>query len=174
MLITWLCSLPRGVATHVLHLGYLEFDGLIAKGGDSTTKRRALAQTCELVFTYSEEHPHGAVVGDAHDRSARTDEFASVGIDLCDQSINRSGERSLLEVSAHFGDRTRSTVYEGLGCPLIFPLSTIHSHVILATCGTLGGTHGIELCRSFVELLRREDALLIECLGTGKSLLGDF
>ena len=42
MLVTWLRSLPRGVATHVLHLGYLEFDGLIAKGGDSTTERRAL------------------------------------------------------------------------------------------------------------------------------------
>ena len=65
-----------------------------------------------------------------------------MGEDLGDASVDGGYECSLFQVSIHLAHGTRSTLYESLGSPLVFTLSAIDRHIILATSGTLGGLHG--------------------------------
>jgi len=134
----------------------------------------ALTQAGELVFTHSEDDTHGAVVGDAHDRSARTHEFALMRVDLGDDTVDGSDERTFLEVSVDLGDSTCGALDEGLCSPLVLTLSTVHRHVVLATSSTLGSAHGVELSGGFVVLLCGEDAFLVEALDALEAFLCDL
>ena len=133
-----------------------------------------LTQAGQLVFAHSEEDTHGAVVGDAHDRSARTDKLALMRVDLGDDTVDGSDERTFLEVSVDLGDSTCGTLNEGLCSPLVLTLSTVHRHVVLAASSTLGSAHGVELSGGFVVLLCGEDAFLVEALDALEALLCDL
>ena len=129
-----------------------------------------LTQAGELVFAHSEEDTHGAVVGDAHDRSTRTDELTLMRVDLGDDAVDGSDERTFLEVSVDLGDSTCSALDESLSSPLVLTLSTVHRHVVLAASSTLGSAHSVELSGGFVVLLCGEDAFLVQTLDTCEAL----
>ena len=95
-------------------------------------------------------------------------------VDLGDDTVDGSDERTFLEVSVDLGDSTCSALDEGLCSPLVFTLSTIHRHVVLAASSTLGSAHSVELSGGFVVLLCGEDAFLVEALDTLEALLCDL
>ena len=95
-------------------------------------------------------------------------------VDLGDDTVDGSDERTLLEVSVDLGDSTCSALDESLCSPLVLTLSAVHRHVVLATSSTLGSAHGVELSGGFVVLLRGEDAFLVEALDALEALLCDL
>lgn len=95
-------------------------------------------------------------------------------VDLGDDTVDGSDERTLLEVSVDLGDSTCGALDEGLSSPLVLTLSTVHSHIVLAASSTLGSTHSVELSGGFVVLLCGEDAFFVEALDTLEALLCDL
>ena len=95
-------------------------------------------------------------------------------VDLGDDAVDGSDERTLLEVSVDLGDSTCSALDEGLCSPLVLTLSTVHRHIVLAASSTLGSAHCVELSGGFVVLLCGEDAFLVEALDALEALLCDL
>ena len=95
-------------------------------------------------------------------------------VDLGDDAVDGSDERTFLEVSIDLGDSTCGALDEGLSSPLVLTLSTVHRHIVLAASSTFGSAHSVELSGGFVVLLCGEDAFLVEALDALEALLGDL
>ena len=95
-------------------------------------------------------------------------------VDLGDDTVDGSDERTLLEVSVDLGDSTCSALDEGLSSPLVLTLSAVHRHIVLAASSTFGSAHCVELSGGFVVLLCGEDAFLVEALDALEALLCDL
>ena len=151
---------PGSIATHDIDTGNAH--GQIAIHcrhiyTDFLVKRHAW----QIVFAHVEDKADVIVLGNVHDGSALTYQFAHLRENFRDGAVSSGQQDCLLHITFHFLHHTLHTRYLSGGCHLVFATSTFLCHLILAASSLLRSLHCLKLGLSLIAFLSGDDTFII-------------